>query len=257
MPRFSPTKLLLSVVALAGVLAGGVAQAAEVPTPISRDWSHQGIFGTFDRAALQRGMQVYQGVCAGCHGLKYVAFRNLDRLGYREEEIRAIAANFWVIDGPDDFGDMFEREAEPFDPWPAPFPNEQAARAANGGAYPLDLSLITKARAGGPNYLYSLLVGYVDPPANAELMAGMHWNDYFPGHQIAMAQPLWPDMVDYQDGTEATISQMAADVTQFLHWAADPKLEDRKQTGVMVILFLITLSIIFYAYKRRTWRDMH
>jgi ubiquinol-cytochrome c reductase cytochrome c1 subunit len=162
-----------------------------------------------------------------------------------------------VIDGPDDFGDMFEREAEPFDRWPAPFPNEQAARAANGGAYPLDLSLITKARAGGPNYLYSLLVGYVDPPTDAELMAGMHWNDYFPGHQIAMAQPLWPDMVDYQDGTEATISQMAADVTHFLTWAADPKMEDRKQTGVTVILFLIVLSIIFYAYKRRTWRDVH
>ena len=256
MRRFSWTKLL-GAVAFVGVLAGSAAEAAEVPTPISRDWPHQGVFGTFDRAALQRGMQVYQGVCAGCHGLKYVAFRNLAFLGYDEPEIRAIAGNFWVEDGPDEFGDMFEREAAPFDRWPSPFANEAAARAANGGAYPLDLSLITKARAGGPDYLYSLLVGYNDPPDDVELMAGMNWNDYFPGHQIAMAQPLWPDMVDYQDGTEATILQMAADVAQFLHWAADPQMETRKQMGVKVILFLIVMSIVFYAYKRRIWRDVH
>jgi ubiquinol-cytochrome c reductase cytochrome c1 subunit len=256
MRRYSLTKLI-GAAALAGVLAGASVEAAEVPTPISRDWPHEGIFGTYDRAALQRGMQVYKGVCAGCHGLKFVAFRNLVALGYNEDEVRAIAADYFVTDGPDEFGDMFEREAEPFDRWPSPFANEQAARAANGGAYPLDLSLITKARAGGADYIYSLLVGYVDPPADADLMPGMHWNAYFPGHQIAMAQPLWPDMVDYQDGTEATISQMAADVSQFLNWAADPKLEDRKQTGVKVMLFLIVLTIIFYAYKRKTWRDVH
>ena len=256
MRRFSLTTFL-GAVALAGLVAGAATEAAEVPTPISRDWPHEGIFGTYDRAKLQRGMQVFKGVCAGCHGLKFVAFRNLAMLGYSEEEIRAIAADYWVTDGPDDFGDMFEREAEPFDSWPAPFANEQAARAANGGAYPLDLSLITKARAGGPDYLYSLLVGYTDPPEDAGMMPGLHWNEYFPGHQIAMAQPLWPDMVDYQDGTEATVSQMASDVTHFLTWAGDPKMEDRKQTGVKVILFLIVLSIIFYAYKRRTWRDVH
>ena len=255
MRRFSTTRIL-GAMALAGMLAGGATEAAEIPAPISRDWAHGGIFGTFDQAALQRGMQVFKGVCAGCHGLKYVAFRNLEGLGYDEDEIRAIAADFYVMDGPDDFGDMFERAAEPFDRWPSPFANEQAARAANGGAYPVDLSLITKARAGGENYVYSLLVGYTDAPADVELMPGMNWNDYFPGHQIAMAQPLWPDMVDYQDGTEPTISQMAADVTQFLHWAADPKLEARKQTGVKVILFLIVMSIIFYAYKRRVWRDV-
>ena len=255
MRRFSWTKLF-GTVALAGMIAGSAAEAAEVPTPISRDWAHQGIFGSFDRAALQRGLQVYQGVCSGCHGLKYVAFRNLGDLGYSDAEINAFAENFWVEDGPDEFGDMFERPAAPFDHWRSPFANEAAARAANGGAYPLDLSLITKARAGGEDYVYSLLVGYSDPPADEELMPGMHWNDYFPGHQIAMAQPLWPDMVDYQDGTEPTISQMAADVTQFLHWAADPHMESRKQMGVKVILFLIVLSIIFYAYKRRVWRDV-
>lgn len=247
----------MAVAAMVGWLGAGSSHAAEVPEPISREWPHQGVFGTFDRASLQRGMQVFKGVCAGCHGLKYVAFRNLETLGYDEEEIRAIAADFYVTDGPDDFGDMFERPAEPFDKWPSPFANEQAARAANGGAYPPDLSLITKARAHGPDYIYSLLVGYEEPPADFEMMPGLHYNEYFAGHQIAMAQPLWPDMVDYQDGTEPTISQMSADVTQFLHWAADPKMEDRKQAGVMTILFLIVMSIIFYAYKRRAWRDVH
>ena len=256
MRRFS-LSTLLGAMALAGSLAGGIAQAAEAPAPISRDWPHDGVFGTYDRAALQRGMQVFKGVCAGCHGMKYVAFRNLEFLGYEEEEVRAIAADYFVTDGPDEFGDMFERPAEPFDSWPSPFANEQAARAANGGAYPLDLSLIVKARGGAEDYLYSLLTGYVEPPEDVELMPGMHYNEYFPGHQIAMAQPLWPDMVDYQDGTEPTVSQMAADVTQFLAWAGDPKMESRKQTGVKVILFLIVLAIIFYAYKRRTWRDVH
>jgi ubiquinol-cytochrome c reductase cytochrome c1 subunit len=246
---------LFGIAALTGLLAGPAA-AVEAPEPISRDWPHQGVFGSFDRAALQRGLQVFKGVCAGCHGLKYVAFRNLEALGYSEEEVRAIAADFVVEGGPDEFGDMFEREAIASDRWPSPFANEQAARAANGGALPPDLSVITKARAGGEDYIYSLLVGYEEPPADFELMPGMNYNEYFPGHQIAMAQPLWPDMVDYQDGTEPTISQMAADVTQFLHWAAEPTLETRKQTGVKVILFLIVMSIVFYAYKRRIWRDV-
>lgn len=255
MRRFSWTKLL-GTAALAGMIAGGAAEAAEVPEPISREWAHEGVFGSFDRSAAQRGLQVFQGVCAGCHGLKYVAFRNLADLGYSEAEVIAFAQNFYVEDGPDEYGDMFERPAEPFDQWRSPYPNSAAARAANGGAYPPDLSLITKARAGGEDYIYSLLVGYSDPPADEELMPGMHWNDYFPGHQIAMAQPLWPDMVDYQDGTEPTISQMAADVTQFLNWTADPHMESRKQMGVKVILFLLVMAIIFYAYKRRIWRDV-
>lgn len=256
MRRLSMTGLFAAV-ALAGMVAGGVTEAAEAPEPIDRDWPHEGVFGTFDRAALQRGMQVFKGVCAGCHGMKYVAFRDLAFLGYSEDEIRAIAADYYVEDGPDDFGDMYEREAVPADRWPSPFANEAAARAANGGAYPVDLSLITKARAGGEDYVYSLLLGYEDPPEDVDLMSGMYWNEYYPGHQISMAQPLWPDMVDYQDGTEPTVSQMAADVTQFLRWASDPRMETRKQTGVKVILFLIVMSIIFYAYKRRIWRDVH
>jgi len=249
------TKLFAAIVSALAV--AGAAEAAEAPEPIDRDWSHQGVFGTIDRSAAQRGFQVYSSVCAGCHGLKYMAFRNLAGLGYDEDEVRAIASNFMVEDGPDDFGEMFMREAAPFDHFPSPFPNEEAARAANGGAYPPDLSLITKARAGGEDYIYSLLVGYEEPPEGFELMPGMNYNEYFAGHQIAMAQPLWPDMVDYQDGTEATISQMSMDVTQFLHWVAEPHLEARKQTGIKVMLFLLVMSIIFYAYKRRIWRDVH
>lgn len=247
---------VMSLVCAAPPGAGG-AQAAESPVPLARDWPHGGIFGTFDRAALQRGLQVYTQVCASCHGLRFMAFRNLEALGYSEAEIRAISENYEVEDGPDDFGDMFMRPAAPFDTFPGPFANEQAARAANGGALPPDLSLITKARGGGENYIYSLLVGYDEPPADFEVMPGMHYNTYFAGHQIAMAQPLWPDQVSYEDGTEASVAQMAADVTQFLHWVAEPKLEARKQTGIKVILFLIVLSIIFYAYKRRVWRDLH
>jgi ubiquinol-cytochrome c reductase cytochrome c1 subunit len=253
----SMIRTILIVCILGGGVSLGSAMAAEAPEPISRNWPHQGAFGAFDRAAAQRGLQVFNSVCSSCHGLKYVAFRTLDAIGYNEDEIDAIAANYTVEDGPDDMGEMFTRPAEATDTFPSPFANEEAARMANGGAYPPDLSVITKARAGGEDYVYSLLVGYEEPPADVEVMGGMYWNEYFPGHQIAMAQPLWPDMVDYQDGTEPTVSQMAADVTQFLAWAAEPKLEARKQTGVKVILFLIAMSIIFYAYKRRIWRDVH
>lgn len=255
MSAFAKTTLSAAIALTMAV--AGAAGAAEAPKPIDRSWPHEGVFGAFDRAAKQRGFQVYTQVCAGCHGLKYMAFRNLSALGYNEDEIRSIAANFMVEDGPDEFGDMFMREAEPSDHFPSPFANEAAARAANGGAYPPDLSLITKARGGGEDYLYSLLVGYGDPPADFELMSGMSYNEYFAGHQIAMAQPLWPDMVDYRDGTEPTVSQMAMDVTQFLHWVAEPHLETRKQTGIKVLLFLLVMSIIFYAYKRRVWRDVH
>lgn len=246
----------LGGLALAVALVTG-AGAAEAPEPLTRDWPQQGVFGTYDRHALQRGFQVFSGVCASCHSLEYLAFRNLEALGYDEDEIVAIAAQYMVMDGPDDAGDMFERTAVPSDHKPSPFANEQQARAANGGALPPDLSLITKARVGGEDYLYSLLVGYEEPPAGVEVMPGMNYNAYFPGHQIAMAQPLYEGMVEYQDGTEPTVSQMAADVTQFLAWVAEPKMEERKRTGIKVMLFLLVLAIIFYAYKRRIWADVH
>ncbi len=242
--------------AFALALATG-AIAAEAPAPLSIDWPQQGVFGTFDRSAVQRGFQVFSGVCSSCHSVKYLAFRNLEALGYNDDEVAAIAAEHEVTDGPDESGDMFERPAVASDHMPGPFANEEAARAANGGALPPDLSLIVKARAGGADYLYSLLVGYEEPPEGVEVPAGMNYNAYFPGHQIAMAQPLYEDSVEYQDGTQATIPQMASDVTQFLAWVAEPTMEQRKVTGITAMLFLLVLAILFYAYKRRLWADIH
>lgn len=223
----------------------------------SADWQHTGMFGTYDRSAAQRGLQVYREVCAGCHGLELVAFRTLQDLGFTEAEVKAIAAEYEFEDGPDDEGEMFTRAGKTFDKFPAPFANEKAARASNGGAYPPDLSLIVKARPGFENYIYSLLTGYEEAPEGFDLPAGMNYNAYFSGHKIAMAQPLYDEGVEYSDGTKASIDQMAKDVTVFLAWAAEPKLEERKNMGLKVILFLLVMSGIFYAAKRKIWADVH
>lgn len=236
---------------------GHAASAAEGVAVPSRSWAFEGIVGTYDRAAAQRGFQVYQAVCAGCHGVRFLAFRNLLDIGLDEETVRAVAAEHTVMDGPDDAGEMFERPGRLSDRWPSPFANEQAARAAMGGAYPVDLSLITKARPQGPDYLSALLTGYHEPPADMEVPDGLYYNAYFPGHLIAMPPPLSDGAVDYADGTEATVAQMASDVTYFLMWLAEPKLEERKQTGVKVVLFLIVLTALLFAYKRRVWADVH
>lgn len=226
--------------------------------PIAMDWQHDGLFGTFDRAAAQRGFQVYREVCSACHGLTYIAFRNLEALGFSEDQVRALAAEYNVTDGPDDTGEMFERPAVPADRIPPPYPNDQAARAANGGALPPELSLITKARAGGSDYVYSILVGYQDAPADAEPpRPGLNYNAFFPGHWIAMPPPLSEGQVQYADGTEATVPQMAADVTTFLAWAAEPTLEQRKQTGLKAMLFLIVFTGLCYATMRKVWADAH
>jgi ubiquinol-cytochrome c reductase cytochrome c1 subunit len=248
------------VLAAAGVALGlcGSLQAAEdEPALLRHHWPFEGVFGHFDRAAAQRGLQVYREVCSTCHSLKYIAFRNLAELGYSEDEVKAIAAQYQITDGPDDQGEMYQRPGKPTDTSPAPFPNEQAARAANGGALPPDLSLITKARAGGADYVYSLLQGYREPPAGESGPEGTYYNVYFPGHWIAMPPPLSDGQVSYADGTEATVEQMAADVTSFLAWAAEPTLEVRKQSGLKVMLFLIVLTALFYATKRRVWAHVH
>jgi len=248
-----PTAILLAALAL-----GGPARAAgETEHPIERAWSTDGPFGTFDRAATQRGYQVFKEVCHACHGLKYLAFRNLEALGFSADEVRAVAAELEVQDGPNDAGEMFMRPARPSDHIPPPFANDALARLANGGALPPDLSLITKARENGVNYLYSLLVGYEEPPAGVTIPDGLYYNRFFPGHLIAMPQPLNPDQVSFMDGTRATVAQMAADVTQFLQFAAEPELEARKGTGLKAMLFLVTLAGILYAYKRRVWSDLH
>jgi ubiquinol-cytochrome c reductase cytochrome c1 subunit len=221
------------------------------------DWSWEGPFGTFDRAQLQRGFQVYKQVCAACHSMNRVYFRNLAALGYNEAEIKSIAAEYQIQDGPNDDGDMFDRPGRPSDHFKAPFANDQQARASNGGALPPDLSLIVRARANGSNYVHGILTGFTEPPAGFVLGNGMHYNKYFPGHQIAMPQPLMEGSVTYDDGTQASIDQEAQDVTAFLTWASEPMMEKRKQTGLKVILFLLVFCGLMYATKRKVWRNVH
>uniref|UniRef100_UPI0038575F50 cytochrome c1 n=1 Tax=Nisaea nitritireducens TaxID=568392 RepID=UPI0038575F50 len=235
-------KSLIAATALFTALSmgGQAAHAAGDPIHLEKqDWSFSGLFGTFDRAATQRGLQVYREVCATCHSLNYISFRNLADLGYSEGEVKAIAAEYDVVDGPNDEGEMFTRPGTPADRFVAPFANDNAARASNGGALPPDLSLIVEARAGFEDYIYGVLIGYVETPEGVTIAEGMSYNKVFPGHQIAMAQPLYEDGVTYADGTTASVEQMAKDVTTFLAWASEPNLEARKRTGVAVILFLI------------------
>lgn len=246
-----------AVLVLATSAFAHAAAAAEGVGPIEVSWPHDGVFGTFDRAAAQRGFQVYREVCSACHGLTYIAFRNLTDLGFSPEEVAAVAADYTVTDGPNDEGEMFDRPARPADPIPPPYPNPEAARVANGGALPPELSLITKARADGTNYLYSLLLGYEEPPPDEPEREGLYYNVYFPGHWIAMPAPLSEGVVTYGDGTEATVPQMAADLATFLTWAGEPTLEQRKQTGLKVMLFLIVLTGLFYATMRKVWAGAH
>ena len=220
-------------------------------------WQQKGMTGTFDRASLQRGFQVYKQVCAACHSMNLLHYRDLAALGYNEAEIKSVAAENTVQDGPNDQGEMFDRPARPADKFHAPFANEQAARAANGGALPKDLSLMVKAREGGENYVYSLLTGFQDPPADMKIPAGLYYNAYFPGHQIAMPPPLASDdLVSYADGTKATKEQMAKDVATFLTWAAEPKLEERHKMGLQTLIFLTLFAFVMYLAKRQVWSEM-
>ncbi|MFC3126923.1 cytochrome c1 [Pseudoroseomonas globiformis] len=249
----------LKAAALAGLMSIGLAmpatQAAEsgVELPNTK-FSFDGPFGTFDRGELQRGFQVYKEVCSACHSMRLVSYRNLRDIGFSEPEVTAVAAGYQIQDGPNDDGEMFERPGRPSDRFRKPFANDSAARAANNGALPPDLSVIVKARGGGADYLHALLVGYEDPPAGVTLMEGMHYNKYFAGHQIAMAPPLTSDgQVQYADGTTATVDQMARDVTAFLAWASEPESETRRAMGVRIILFLLVLGGLTYTVKRRVW----
>jgi ubiquinol-cytochrome c reductase cytochrome c1 subunit len=248
-------RLLLGL-AVAGGLSGTAHAAGEAIVLPQQTWSFGGLFGTFDRASTQRGLQVYKEVCAACHGLRHVAYRNLGALGLSEDEVKAVAAAVQVKDGPNDAGEMFERAGRPSDRFRSPFANENAARAANNGAYPPDLSVMVKARPDGANYMHALMVGYADPPPGMTMMEGMNYNKYFPGHQIAMVAPLPDDRVTYADGTKASTDQMARDVTTFLAWAAEPELEQRRALGVKIILFLAVLTVMAYLVKRRIWADL-
>ena len=219
-------------------------------------WSFSGLTGTFDMASVQRGYKVYREVCAGCHSMKLLYYRDLIDIGFSEEEVKVIAADYTVIDGPNDEGEMFERSARPADRFVSPFANDEEARASNNGSYPPDLSVITKARKYGADYIFNLLLGYKDPPDSFGIGDGMYYNEWIEGNQIAMAPPLDDGYVDYDDGTENTLSQLAEDVVTFLVWSAEPELEIRKNMGIKVILFFIIFGVVIYLVKQRLWKDI-
>ena len=256
----------------------GSAESSEPLHPKEVEWSFNGPVGTYDRESAQRGFLVFKQVCSACHSAKYLHFRDLRDLGFTEAEVKAIIkdGDYKVQDGPNDAGDMFERPGRVADKFPAPFPNENAARAANGGAAPPDLSLMAKARGyergfpqfifdaftqfqeKGPNYIHAILTGFEEkPPAGVTLPEGSHYNKYFPGHAIKMPPPLSKDQVTYDDGSPQTVDQYATDVSAFLMWAAEPKLEERKRTGLQVMIFLLVLSGLLYFTKKKVWSDAH
>ncbi len=270
MMRFARFGLSLAVLAIATAAQAAIDTS---PLPPKRPgWSFEGPFGMYDRAALQRGFQVYKEVCSTCHSLNRVSFHALSSDGggygfFTDPQVKAIAAGYRIPDEPNsqnkgqlfnDKGERVTRPGIPADHFPPPFPNEEAARAANNGALPPDLSVITKARAGGPDYVYSILTGFHEkPPAGFKVLEGKYYNPYFNGWNIAMPPPLSPNQVTYSDGTKATVDQMAHDVVTFLSWAAEPTMEQRKSLGFGVMLFLILLSGLFYLSYRRIWRDIH
>jgi len=214
------------------------------------------LFGTFDRSSLQRGYQVYQEVCSACHSIQYLSYRNLSERGGPEfsiEEAKAIAAQFEVLDGPNSDGEMFTRSGRLSDKFVKPFPNVEAATAANGGAYPPDMSVLVKARKGGADYIYSLILGYEEAPAGFELDDGVYYNKYMPGNKIKMSAPLSDGLIEYTDGTQATTTQMAKDVTTFLVWVSEPHLESQHRMGFKAIIYLIILFTLVYMSKQKVW----
>ena len=235
---------------------GNAFGAGEAEKPIKVDWSFKGLTGKFDRASLQRGFQVYKEVCSSCHSMQYLSYRNLSEPGGPEfsvEEVKAISASFEVTDGPNNDGEMFTRPGRPSDKFVMPYPNKQAAIAANGGAYPPDMSVLVKARKGGANYIYSVLLGYDEKPSDFQLDDGVYYNKYMPGQKIKMPKVLSDGLVEYSDGTTSSEAQMAKDVTTFLAWAAEPELEERHKTGVKVMIYLILLTILVYLSMKKIW----
>ncbi len=253
---------LVSSVAYSGAYANSSAHDENPLTttalhPKQRKWSFDGFFGSIDKASAQRGFQVYKEICSACHGLKLVAYRNLADIGFSEAEIKQIAAGYSVTDGPNDDGEMFDRDGLPSDRFVGPYPNDNAARAANGGALPPDLSLITKARHDGPNYVYSLLTGFSNAPEGFPMAEGKNYNPYFEGRQIAMPAPITDDgQVEYMDGTYATKEQMVTDVVNFLQYAAEPETEARKKMGVRTMIFLLVLFGLLLVAKKLVWKNV-
>lgn len=259
MPRLWFATLVAALILCGGAINAAHAQTEEPPIPPlpNEQWSFDGVFGTYDRATLQRGFQIYKEVCSACHPVKHLYFRNLTAIGYTPEQVKGIAAQYEVTDGPNDQGNMFKRPGRPSDHIPGPFPNDEAARTANNGALPPDLSLIVSAREGGPDYVYAILTGFTNPPKGFHVTEGTYYNEYFPGHQIKMPPPLTANRVTFADGTQATLPQEAHDVAAFLMWASHPNLEARHRIGFKVFLFLIVAAGVFYAAKRRIWSRVH
>jgi cytochrome c1 len=272
-------------IVLAATLAASLAASAlqpalaqEAENPPRQTWSFHGPFGLYDPGQLQRGFKIYREVCSSCHSLKLLAFRNLADPGgpqFSEAQAAAIASSFQVTAGPNDQGEMFQRPGKLADYFPPPFANDQAARNANGGGLPPDMSVLAKARGfesgfpwfifniftqyqeQGPDYIHGILIGYEDPPAGVTLPPGAQYNKYFPGHAIAMPKPLSDGQVEYTDGTPTTVDQYAKDVSAFLMWAAEPKLDERKRLGFQVFIFLIVLTGLLYFTKKKVWHDIH
>ena len=223
---------------------------------IETNWSFNGLFGTFDRASLQRGYQVYQEVCSGCHSVQHLSYRNLSEEGGPEfsiEEVKAIVSQFEIEDGPNSDGEMFMRSARLSDKFISPYPNIEASTSANDGAYPPDMSVLAKARTGGADYIYSLLMGYEEPPEGIELDDGVYYNKYMPGNKIKMSEPVSDGIVEYSDGTQPSKAQIAKDVTTFLVWASEPHLESQHRMGFKTIIYLIILITLVYLSKKKVW----
>ncbi|HEY4162536.1 MAG TPA: cytochrome c1, partial [Dongiaceae bacterium] len=238
---------------LTAVLFIAASPQEEVHIP-REHWSFQGFFGKFDHAQLRRGFQIYKEVCSNCHSANLMYYRNLADIGFTDDEVKQIAASVQVTDGPNDQGEMFERPGKPSDAFKPPFANDQAARAANNGALPPDMSLLARSRAGkgffayeGADYIHAILTGYQDAPAGFKLQDGMNYNEYFPGHQIGMPQPLTDGAVTFADGHSNKLDDEAEDVAAFLTWVGEPNMENRKHTGLKAMLFLVVFTLLFYA----------
>ena len=248
------------VLAMPGTALAQQQNNNHAPEIAHQGWTFSPPFGSYDNAQLQRGFEVYRGICANCHSMRLLSYRNLGEPGgpeFSPKKVETFASQVQVTDGPNEKGEMFQRPARPSDPLRSPFANEQQARAANQGALPPDLSVIAKAREGGPDYIYALLTGYSDPPQGFELAPGMHYNKAFPGHQIAMPPPLSDGAIKYADGTKPTLDNYARDVSAYLMWAAEPKLEERHKTGAQVMIFLLVFLVIMYLAKRTVWARLH
>jgi len=246
--------LVSGLVGFSSLTAGTIAYCSSdhIEAP-AYGWSHDGAFGSYDYAAIRRGFQVYREVCASCHALEHIYFRNLVGVTHTEEQVKQIAEEYDIVDGPNAEGEMFERPGKLSDKIPGPYANLEAGRAANNGAYPPDLSLMVKARPGGIDYIFALLTGYIDAPAGKSILPGLNYNPYFPGGAIAMARQLQDGQIVYEDGTAATTSQMAKDVSVFLAWCAEPEHDDRKKMGVQFMGGLMIALALSVYYKRLKW----